>query len=286
MRTFLFLFSFSFTFITAQNKRFIYEYSFNVDSTNTQNLQKEMVVLDVNPTGSKFYSYEKSKSDSLLYIEIEKQKNSDSDLINFKPTYKGNINYTVSKNYPDFKTFLHIGMGADEYKVFDDREMTWKILPEKQKIGEFDAQKAETEMFGRKWTAWFTTEIPLQDGPYKFRGLPGLIVKVEDLTKTHSFELKGISKNSPVQNLKVPDNLLIGKEIPVSYSQYKKMYLEEYNDPTKTIRKLMLEAGTNFKMFGPDGVEIKPEDMIRKRELQEKEDRRKNNNPLELDLYK
>lgn len=286
MKKFLFLFTFAVVLMNAQNKRFIYEYSFTLDSTSTQDLQKEMLVLDIKPTGSEFYSYLKFKSDSLLYIEIEKQKNSDSDLINFKPTYKGKISYKVSKNYPDFKTFLHIGMGADEYKVLDERKMNWKILPEKEKIGEFDTQKAETEMFGRKWTAWFTTEIPLQDGPYKFSGLPGLIVKVEDQNKTHSYELKVISKNSVVQNLEVPDNLLIGKEIPVSYSQYKKIYLEEYNDPTKTIRKLMLEAGENFKMFGPDGVEIKPADMIRKRELQAKEERKKNNNPLELDLLK
>lgn len=286
MRKFLLLFTFAFVFINAQNKRFIYEYSFTLDSINTQDLQKEMLVLDLTPTGSEFYSYLKFKSDSLLYIEIEKQKNSDSDLINFKPTYKGKITYKVSKNYPDFKTFLHIGMGADEYKVLDDRKINWKILPDKQQIGEFDTQKAETVMFGRKWTAWFTTEIPLHDSPYKFSGLPGLIVKVEDQNKTHSYELKVISKNSVVQNLEVPDNLLFGREIPVSYSQYKKMYLEEYNDPTKTIRKLMLEAGTNFKMFGPDGVEIKPADMIRKRELKAKEERKKNNNPIELDLLK
>lgn len=234
-------------FFSAQNNRFIYEYSFALDSTNTPELQKEMLVLDVNPTGSKFYSYEKFKSDSLLSIDIEKQKNSGSGTIQVKHSYKGKIKYTVSKNYPDFKTFLHIRIGTDQYKVFDDRKMSWKILPEKQKIRGFDVQKAETEMFGRKWTAWFTTEIPVQDGPYKFSGLPGLIVKIEDLTKTHTFELKGISRNSANPNLKVSNNLLNVKEIPVSYAQYKKMHLEDYNDPTKTLRKLMLEAGPNLK---------------------------------------
>ena len=45
--------------------------------------------------------------------------------------------------------------------------------------------KAVTEFAGRKWTAWFTEELPFQDGPYKFRGLPGLIVKLEDATQSH-----------------------------------------------------------------------------------------------------
>lgn len=286
MKKYLFLFLLTFFFANGQNKRFIYEYSFALDSTKKTDLQKEMLVLDVVSNGSKFYSYEKFKSDSLLVLEIEKQQHSDSDIINFNPTYKGKITYSVSKNYPDFKTFLHIGLGSDEYKVSDDRKMKWKISPDKAKIGEFEAQKAETEMFGRKWVAWFTTEIPIQDGPYKFHGLPGLIVKIEDFNQTHSFELKGISKNFDHQSLKTQEKLLNGKEIPVTYAQYKKMFLELRNDPAKSLRELINSAGENFKMFGPDGVEVKPSDMLRKRELDAKEQLKKNNNPLELDLQK
>ena len=273
-------------FAGAQNKRFIYEYSYTLDSTSKADLQKEMLVLDVNKMDSKFYSYQKYSSDSLMMIEIKKQQNSDSEILNFKPTYRGKITYTISKNYPDFETFLHIGMGNDEYKVLDDRKIVWKINSEKAKIGEFDAQKAETEMYGRKWFAWFTTEIPIQDGPYKFSGLPGLIVKIEDATKTHSFELKGITKYVESQKLQIPENLLVGNEILVNYTQYKKMYLELLNDPAKALRQLINEAGTNFKMFGPDGTEINPSDMIRQREVRAKEDRKKNNNPLELNLIK
>lgn len=272
--------------VNAQNKRFIYEYSYILDSTNKADIQKEMLVLDVTSAGSEFYSYEKLKSDSLLMVAYEKQKHSGSDIINFNPTYKGKITYSISKIYPDFKTFLHIGMGSDEYKVSDERKMQWKISVEKAKIGEFEAQKAETEIYGRKWIAWFTTDIPIQDGPYKFQGLPGLVVKIEDLNQTHSFELKGISKTNDKINNATKDKLLNAQEIPVTYSQYKKMYLELQNDPAKSLRELINSAGEDFKMFGPDGVEVKPADMLRKRELDAKELRKKNNNMLELDLQK
>jgi GLPGLI family protein len=42
---------------------------------------------------------------------------------------------------------------------------------------------------GRDYKAWFTNEIPVSDGPYKFYGLPGLIVEIEDSKKQYTFEL-------------------------------------------------------------------------------------------------
>lgn len=284
MKNYFFLFLLTAGLLNAQNKRFTYEYTYLIDSTNKAGSQKELVVLDVNGTGSKFYSYEKFKSDSLLIIEVEKPQHASSEFINYSPSYKGKITYIISKDYPSYKTFLHIGLGTDEYKVFDDRKMVWKINTDKQKIGEFNTQKAETEMFGRKWTAWFATEIPIQDGPYKFHGLPGLIIKIEDFNKTHSFELKGISKNFTNSGLGNQKKLFNAQEMAVTYPQYKKLYLELLNDPTKSLREMMNQAGSALKMVSSDGSEVKPADLIRKRELDAQEARKKNNNPLELDL--
>jgi GLPGLI family protein len=52
----------------------------------------------------------------------------------------------------------------DAFRVAEERKMTWKILPDKQKIGNWETQKATTEFAGRKWTAWFCSDIPIQDG--------------------------------------------------------------------------------------------------------------------------
>ena len=282
---FLFLLLIS-VFANAQNKRFTYEYSFVLDSTNQADVQKELIVLDVSPDGSKFYSYELFKSDSLQLVEITKQANSGSDFINVKQSYKGKIFYTIEKKYPGFEIYQHTRLGNDRYKVLDERKSVWKILADKQKLGEFETQKAETKMFGRKWTAWFTTEIPIQDGPYKFHGLPGLIVKIEDEAKYHSFELKGISKYVENNKLQIDDERNYEKEILIDHLKYKKLAAELRNDPTKSLREMMNSATTSFKIIGPDGNEIKPSDLIRQRELKAKEDRKKNNNPLELDLLK
>ena len=129
----------------AQNKRFSYEYSFVLDSTNQADVQKELIVLDVNPDGSEFYSYELFKSDSIQLVEIKKQENSGSEIINVKQSYKGKIFYTIEKNYPGFEIYQHTGLGNDRYKVLDNRKSVWKILPDKQKLGEFETQKSRNQ---------------------------------------------------------------------------------------------------------------------------------------------
>lgn len=65
--------------------------------------------------------------------------------------------------------------------VFEETgSINWEILDDSKQIGSFNTQKATTTFRGRDYTAWFTTEIPIGIGPWKFHGLPGLILEVQD----------------------------------------------------------------------------------------------------------
>lgn len=65
----------------------------------------------------------------------------------------------------------------------------WKLETERKTINGIPCQKASCTLFGGTWTAWYSTSIPLPFGPYKFHGLPGLIVQLENSNKTHVFTL-------------------------------------------------------------------------------------------------
>ncbi|MEF9480108.1 GLPGLI family protein [Chryseobacterium sp. 1B4] len=80
----------------------------------------------------------------------------------------------------------------------EDRPLQWEVTNVIEKQSGYSAQKAVTEFGGRTWTAWFTKEIPFPDGPYKFSGLSGLIVKLEDDKGDYKFDLvkKMIIKNA------------------------------------------------------------------------------------------
>ena len=283
--------------IAAQN-RFFYEYKFIPDSTDKADVKKEMMLLDIDKNGSQYYSYDKFKSDSTNKADMEKQLRSNSGNFTINRKDKpGQVSYKVTKEYPAFKTYLFTRVSIDNYKISEDQKPEWKILPDKEKIGEYNAQKATTNFGGREWTAWFSTDLPFQDGPYKFYGLPGLIVKIEDKTGTHSMTLVG-NKTIEIasdKELELPQGVQIfgmgGNDIEINKNQFKKIWKSYVNDPTKNMREMMMKnsetSKVTFKTRTADGKEISdPNQVFREMEKKTKESLKKNNNLIEPDLYK
>jgi len=57
-------------------------------------------------------------------------------------------------------------------------------------ISQIKYQKAIIDYGGRHWVAWFSPDIPIINGPYKFTGLPGLIIRIGDTKDQFSFLIK------------------------------------------------------------------------------------------------
>lgn len=79
----------------------------------------------------------------------------------------------------------------------------WTLTSETQTIIGYKCQKATCRFRGRDFEAWFTTDIPVKLGPWKFGGLPGLILKVYDKDRLYTFEAIGIEKRAhPITRFK------------------------------------------------------------------------------------
>lgn len=274
--------------VSAQNNRMIYEYKFRPDSTKIDSLKTEWMYLDINKNGSKYYSKKAFENDSIVNESIKKQMASGMRSISVSRQQTGSdISYEVEKTYPEYKTFLVSNIGNDSYKVLEDRKPNWKILSDKKQIGEFKVQKAITNFAGRNWEAWFTTDVSIQDGPYKFSGLPGLIVEIADQTGSHKMELKGIKKMVEVQKEELNTQ---GKNIPytkkkpleVNRQQYVKQLKQYENDPVQGMREILSRPNSKV-MINVNGKEISdPKDILRELEKNAKEEMVKNNNKIEL----
>lgn len=280
--------------LSAQGNRFTYEYQFRIDSTKTDSLKKEFVNLDILPTKSYFYGQASFASDSIMNNSIIQQRKSTPNSISYSSNVEEwNISYLIEKSYPSFKTTWFTNIEQTNMIVEETPVLKWNISPETQKIENYNCQKATVNFGGRIWEAWFSKDLPFPDGPYKFHGLPGLIVKLEDKTKSHQFLLKGNKKLKP-EDHSWDYILALQKEakhefegVKVSPAQYKKQYLAYKNDPAKDVKLDLADPNTTMTVTTEAGSKLTNNaEIIKYFEESMAKKYKSNNNQLELNLHR
>ena len=88
----------------------------------------------------------------------------------------------------------------------------WKMSGDTSTVLNYLCQKASATFRGRTYVAWFTLDIPINDGPWKFYGLPGMILKVQDTEGQFCWEVIGLQNVRdeiliPTDRKKIPCNL-------------------------------------------------------------------------------
>jgi|TARA_B110000091_G_C13737671_1_gene441872 GLPGLI family protein len=78
------------------------------------------------------------------------------------------------------------------YNTFEPISIEWNYINETKKIDKYLCKKATTKFRGRLYVAWYSEEIPIIVGPWKFHGLPGAIIEISDSSGQVSFNLEKI----------------------------------------------------------------------------------------------
>ncbi|AQX09162.1 GLPGLI family protein [Elizabethkingia ursingii] len=239
--------------------RFAYELTYKIDSTDLGEVRKELFFLDILGKESRFASQNKLMKDSVIYsVGVT---NDATSALSMMGRMKTKFNYNIYTNAEKQEQMIVETIGMKNYKYqLPLSKMNWKIGDEVKKIGVYNCQKATLEIGGRNWTAWFTPDIPLNFGPYKFQGLPGLIVSVSDEKSHYSFMLQGNKKEK------------------VLFSPLTIQRVTEIKP--KDLAKLR-ENANGVGVFNMSGFQLSPE-MQREAEKRLKERKKKENNLLEL----
>ena len=177
-----------------------YSYEFLQDSTNKNSIRNDQMYLQIGSHLSKFTCATFFILDSALYLVDGKHLDFQTSIAQVSKSINGLKNSTLSsyriyKNYPGKGLISFNALDDQYYKVDQKMKMNWKLVTQKDTvISGYPCQMACTTYAGRDWVAWYSPHIPLADGPYKFNGLPGLILKISDTKNLHCFTLNAIKK--------------------------------------------------------------------------------------------
>ncbi len=150
----------------------------------------------------------------------------------------------------------------------------WNITQETKEIMGLQCQKAVGDFKGRTYEAWFSSQLPYSNGPWKLGGLPGLIIEASDTKKEVIFKLTSFENADGAQPaIEVPSSAL--KTTPKEYKDYQDA-LQRDRDAAITNNSAAANGGRivvsgRSSGVGPDGKPIKP---------------RQFNNPIEKEVKK
>lgn len=169
----------------------------SIDNPQKPSEKKEnYMLLQIGKKVSKFFDYFTLMSDSIRDSYAENKKSEIETMNKTLPVLKGTIPLNIIKNYPENNiTVIDRVPLRGTFKYTEPKTMPkWNLVSGSENICGYDCKKATTTFRGRNYTAWYAPEIAINEGPWKFWGLPGLILKIEDDKQNYVFECVAIEK--------------------------------------------------------------------------------------------
>lgn len=186
----------SYSLIDKSSYRCIYDYKYQSDSLDTNSTKETYMTLLIGSKYNIFKSEFNFHIDSLLYLKSKGLVSEEQITEGFTQYTPGGPKYTIINKNNEEEINLIYPTTDGVWETLENVSIDWKLEFKQDSINGYFCKKAFTNFKGRTYTAWYTSEIPLPYGPYKFSGLPGLIIKISDQHNTHYFELKSIQKHN------------------------------------------------------------------------------------------
>lgn len=181
---------FSSIFCLAQSKinkeqsiRVSYNLEYSPDSIHLNKKEYDLFYLTILKDRSIFNSETEYLKDSIL-----NSRNPNNLFILNKSLFKNTI---VKKNN---KIINYLNYNVYRFILNENLDLKWDLTKETKDILGYKCKSAKTKFKGRDYIAFYTDEIPISEGPYKFNGLPGLILEIYDSNRNYEFKAVTITK--------------------------------------------------------------------------------------------
>jgi len=235
------------------------------DSTDKQNINEEFVSLLIGDAQSLFCATQYLVMDSAIRTEFIKG-NALGPSMDFFVTQGTRNSLVVFKNTENVITYERVAAfvspATTYYYLEPKSQLAWKISEDTLSIAGIPCQKATVDFGGRRWEAWFAASIPISEGPYKFNGLPGLILKIKDSQEYWNFDLASIRSinknlqvhflNDKIQPIENKDTFLSRKR-SAKYNRFQLMKIQgfTFSNPAGAMKQYEDEAKKDNNWIEP-----------------------------------
>lgn len=183
----------------------IYQYDINGKTDKGDLSETYSCILQIGEENSRFVDYSAFQLDSVSAISgvsdetVREYEKRDRNVENY---FESSIDFSAA----DAMFTVRAPIGLSYYQHEEAAPVCdWKFTDGTETVCGYECRKATGSYGGRQWTVWYTEEIPVPYGPWKFAGLPGLVMKAVDSENIHSFNAVSFRKAT---------GNIVGRDIP------------------------------------------------------------------------
>lgn len=233
-------------------------YALNALDIKDENTYIDWQILEIGKHSNKYYSYFVWESDSLRTVDQKTNRsgNFSKKLLPRGRNGDGNWNelqyHVLIAEKGNIRTYNRERLS--QYEGYYDEpspDQKWSLTQDTATICGYRCQKATCRYHGRDFEAWFTTEIPVRYGPWKFGGLPGLIVKAYDTDHLYTFECTGVERvRRPMVRSKY------ARRKPIKRETVLKLERKINENPAKTLGWKDMDGNALSKVYPYEPLEL------------------------------
>ena len=210
---------------------------------------EDLLLLQIGRNVTKFYSYKTWQTDSLVRVTPPEQVMANLG------SFHGGVQDVLFRNAAAGRLTHTDQIGMDHLLYTEPLpDGGWELTDGERTILGYACRRAACTFRGRSYEAWYTPEIAVSCGPWKFGGLPGLILAVRDAAGVLELEATGVEQR--VEPICMTDR----NYMKTNRKKYLELKQKVMTDPVS-----YLAGNSNVRMTikSEDGTPLNPGDLLR-----------------------
>lgn len=211
--------------------------------------KEDLLLLEVGSHVTKFYSYKTWQTDSLVRVTPPEQVMANLG------SFHGGVQDVLFRDQAAGR-LTHIDQIGMDYLLYTEPlpAIDWELEEGERTILGYACHRARCAFRGRNYEAWYAPEIAVSAGPWKFGGLPGLILAIKDDAGVLDLEATGVEQR--VEPIRMTDR----NYMKTNRKKYRELKQKIMTDP---VGYLTGNSNVQMTIKNEDGSPVNPGDLVR-----------------------